>query len=237
MPGSGICLKSGDGPHVPSEKRRLPLLLGSIPSFSRIGRIGTRPSPPFAASRSRGSLHSGNASSPNGGNSSPKEALLARARIHSRRDSFCAWLRQWLNTIERDSGALRSSEGALACLSLDLEGGTWLSRASPKLARLLAYNRTNDPSLGASRRKWLKRLGVCVLVPELLVFWRRNVQRLVPNPAASRGDYDSCADWVQATRQSNPTSLKQLLREWSVCHHRRRNLWRALEAKGLSKRA
>ncbi len=156
---------------------------------------------------------------------------------HSRRDSFCAWLRQWLNTIERDSGALRSSEGALACLSLDLEGGTWLSRASPKLARLLAYNRTNDPTLRASRRKWLKRLGVSVLVPELLVFWRRNVQRLVPDPAASRGDYESCADWVQALRELNPTSLKQLLREWSVSHHRRRNLWRALEAKGLSKRA
>jgi hypothetical protein len=153
---------------------------------------------------------------------------------HSRRDSFCVWLRQWLNTIERDSGVLRSSKGALACLSLDLEGGTWLSRASPKLARLLAYNRTNDRTLGASRRKWLKRLGASALVPELLVFWRRNVHRLVPDPVASRGDYESCADWVQALRELNPTSLKQLLREWSVFHHRRRNLWRALEAKGLS---
>lgn len=153
---------------------------------------------------------------------------------HSRKDFFCAWLRQWLNTIERDSAALRNSQGALACLSLDLEPGTWLSRASPKLVRLLAYNRTNDRALGASRKKWLKRLGASALVPELLVFWRRNVQQLVPDPAASRGDYDSCADWVQALRELNPTALKQLLREWAVSHRRRRNLWRALKAKGLS---
>ncbi len=153
---------------------------------------------------------------------------------HSRQDSFCVWLRHWLNTTERDSAALRSSESALACLSLDLEGGTWLSRASPRLARLLAYSRTNDRALAASRRKWLKRVGASALVPELLVFWRRSVWRLVPDPAAGRGDYESCADWVQALRELNPTSLKQLLCEWSVSHHRRRNLWRALEAKGLS---
>ena len=153
---------------------------------------------------------------------------------HSRRDSFCAWLRQWLNTIERDSRALRSSEGALACLSLDLEGGTWLSTASPQLALLLTHNRTTDRALETSRKKWLKRLGTSALVPELLVFWKRNVERLVPDPAASRGDYETCADWVQALWELNSTSLKQLLREWSVSHHRRRNLWRALEAKGLS---
>jgi hypothetical protein len=153
---------------------------------------------------------------------------------HSRQDSFCAWLRRWLNTIERDSAALRSSQAALACLSLDLEGGTWLSRASPKLVRLLAYSRTNDRALGASRRTWLKRLGASALVPDLLAFWRRNVQRLVPDPAASCGDYKSCADWVQALGELNTTSLKQLLRQWSVSHHRRRNLWRALEAKGVS---
>jgi hypothetical protein len=122
----------------------------------------------------------------------------------------------------------------LACLSLDLDAGTWLSRASPKLACLLAYSRTNDRALGASRRKWLERLGASALVPELLAFWRRSVQRLVPDPAATHGDYEGCADWVQALRELNPTSLKQLLREWSVSHHRRRNLWRALEAKGIS---
>jgi hypothetical protein len=150
-------------------------------------------------------------------------------------DSFCAWLRQWLNTSEQDCATLRRSQGALARLSLDLESAAWLSSVSPTMARLLACNQSNDPALGASRRRWLERLGVSSLVPELLAFWRRNAQRLVPDPAASGGsDYQSCADWAKALRELNPTSCKELLRQWSVAHHRRRNLWRALQRKGLS---
>ncbi len=150
-------------------------------------------------------------------------------------DSFCAWLRQWLNVAERDCRILRLSQGALGRLSLDLDSAAWLSSESPMMARLLAYDQGNDPALGASRRRWLKRLGVSSLVPELLAFWRRNAQRLVPDPAASGGsDYQSCADWAQALRELNPTSCKELLGQWSVAHHRRRNLWRALQRKGLS---
>jgi hypothetical protein len=150
-------------------------------------------------------------------------------------DSFCAWLRQWLNATERDCEALRLSQGALARLSLDLDSAAWLSSVSPTMARLLALNQSNDLALGASRRKWLERLGVSSLGPELLAFWRRNAHCLVPDPAASGGtDYQSCADWSQALREVNPASCKELLREWSVAHHRRRNLWRALQTKGLS---
>ena len=150
-------------------------------------------------------------------------------------DSFCAWLRQWLDVAGRDCRILRLSQGALGRLSLDLDSAAWLSSESPMMARLLAYDQSNDPALGASRRRWLKRLGASSLVPELLAFWRRNAQRLVPDPAASGGsDYQSCADWAQALRELNPTSCKELLRQWSVAHHRRRNLWRALQTKGLS---
>jgi hypothetical protein len=162
-------------------------------------------------------------------------ALADAAWEEGSQDSFCAWLRQWLNTTERDCATLRRSQGALARLSLDLDSAAWLSLVSPTMARLLAHNQSNDPALGASRRTWLKRLGAYSLVPELLAFWRRNTQRLVPDPAASGGaDYQSCADWAQALREVNPTSCKELLRQWSVAHHRRRNLWRALQRKGLS---
>ncbi len=147
-------------------------------------------------------------------------------------NSFCAWLRQWLKAIERDGATLRRSQAALARLSLDLDRAEWLSRVSPTMARLLAYNQIHDRALEVSRRKWLKRLRISSLVPELLAFWRRNVRHLVPDPAAARGaDYRDCADWAQALRELNPTSCKELLRQWSVAHHRRRNLWRALQAK------
>src|SRR6266550_8111726 len=74
MLGCRICCKSGAGPRVPCKKKRLPLLLDCRPTFSGIGRIGTRRLPPAAASRSRGSIHYGNASSLIGGNLSLKEA-------------------------------------------------------------------------------------------------------------------------------------------------------------------
>ncbi len=150
-------------------------------------------------------------------------------------NSFCVWLRQWLKAIERDGATLRRSQAALARLSLDLDRAAWLSRVSPTIARLLAYNQSHDRALEVSRRKWLERLGIFSLVPELLAFWRRNARHLVPDPAAARGaDYRDCADWAQALRELNPTSCRELLRQWSVPHHRRRNLWRALQAKGLS---
>ena len=149
-------------------------------------------------------------------------------------DSFCAWLRRWLNATERNNATLRRSQVALARLSLDVDSAAWLSSVSPTMARLLTDNQNDDPSLRASRRKWLKRLGATSLTPELLAFWRRNIQRLVPDPAANIGsDYRICADWTQALRELNPASCKELLRQWSVTHGRRRNLWRALQAKGL----
>lgn len=162
-------------------------------------------------------------------------ALADAAWEEGTQDSFCAWLRQWLNATERDNATLRRSQVALARLSLDLDSAAWLSSVSPTMARLLANNQNNDPALRASRRKWLKRLGASSLAPELLAFWRRNIERLVPDPAATGGtDYKICADWTQALRELNPTSCKELLRQWSVTHRQRKNLWRALQAKGLS---
>ena len=148
--------------------------------------------------------------------------------------SFCASLRQWLKAAEENTETLRRSERALARLSLDLDSHSWLSPVSPTLERLLAYGWSDDPALRVSRRKWLERLGAASLVPELLAFWKRNVQRLVPDPGHSGGtDYKSCADWAKALWEMNQPSCKELLHQWSVVHHRRRNLWRALRAKGL----
>ena len=100
----------------------------------------------------------------------------------------------------------------------------------PTLTRLLANGQSDDPALRASRR----RLGVSALVPELLAFWKRNTRHLVPDPSYSGGAiYRNNADWAKALWEMNPTSCKELLRQWSVVHHRRRNLWQALRAKDL----
>lgn len=148
---------------------------------------------------------------------------------------FYAELKRWLDEIERNAEILRSSQNALARLSLDIEGASWLAHISPQLVRILSYSSSDDPALRASRRRWLERFGASCLVSELLSFWKRNIRRLIPDPAQARtSDYSRSAEWVQAFWEFDSTACRELLRQWSVAHHRRRNLWRALREKGLS---
>ncbi len=148
-------------------------------------------------------------------------------------DYFCASLRSWLVETERDMETLRHFQDALALLSRDLDCNQQLSKTSPALAHLFSEGWRNDPSLRASRRRWLERLGAVSLVPELLAFWKRNLRRLVPDPALAGPDYVRCADWVKALWEIDAAAGRDLLRQWSTAHHRRRNLWSALRARNL----
>lgn len=160
---------------------------------------------------------------------------LADAAWDGNPASFCATVRQWIKTTEDNSETLRRSERALGRLCLDLDSISWLTPVSPSLQNLLAYGWSNDLVLRASRRKWLEHFGASSLIPELLEFWKRNVLYLVPDPGyAGAPDYKNCADWTKALWEINQPACKELLHQWSVVHHRRRNLWRALREKGLS---
>lgn len=148
--------------------------------------------------------------------------------------TFQAWLRRWLAHAERNPEALRRSQNPLARLSLDIETASWLSRVSPALVRILADGWSDDPSVRASRRKWLERMGASFLVPELLSFWKRNIRSFIPDPARVEGsNYDRCAAWVQAFSDLQPEACREMLHRWSDMHRRRRNLWRALRKKAL----
>lgn len=135
---------------------------------------------------------------------------------------------------EADRNSLRRGLYELARLSLDLESGDWLKAFSPTLARILASGWAIDQALLASRRKWLSRLGGAALVPELQAFWKRNLLRLVPDPASDAGsDYERCVDWLQALWEVDPDAAKRLLGQWGAVHWRRRNLWHTVRKKGL----
>lgn len=143
-------------------------------------------------------------------------------------------LRLLLQKMETDRNSLRCGLNELARLSLDIESGDWLKTFSPTLARILAYGWTLDKALLASRRKWLSLLGATALVPELQAFWRRNILRLVPDPASNAGsDYERCVDWLLALREVDADAAKRLLGEWGTVHWRRRSLWRTVRGKGL----
>ena len=107
-----------------------------------------------------------------------------------------------------------------------------MSGVSPTLVRLLSYSWSDDRALSHSRRIWLERVGASSLAPELLSFWKRNLWRMIPDPAGS--DYERCAEWARSLWEIDNVACRDLMGKWSVTHRRRRNLWKALRAKGLS---
>ena len=147
---------------------------------------------------------------------------------------FAENIRLLLKEMETDRTSLRHGLNELARFSLDLESGDWLKAFSPTLARVLGYGWVMDKTLLASRRNWLHRLGAAALVPELQAFWKRNLLRLVPDPASDAGsDYERCVDWLQALWEIDPDAAKRLLDEWGTVHWRRRNLWNMIRKREL----
>lgn len=144
-------------------------------------------------------------------------------------DSFQGFVRDWLKEAERGPKTLERNMRALEMLTLELDQGSRLQKASAMLHRLLSGRSRDDTALGASRRRWLERLAGPDLFSEVLEFWRRNTARLVPDPAHVRhAHYDRCAEWLRALFELDPEACRKLVRGWTTRHRRRRNLWIAL---------
>ena len=148
--------------------------------------------------------------------------------------SFRRAVRQWLEETGRVPTTLLQSRGALGTLTLDLDGGSSLRRTSPTLHRILSTRWPGEPTVTASRRRWVKRLGVADLVPGVLEFWRRHAASLVPDPASATGsNYDDCAEWLGAVFELDPAAYRRLVQGWADTHARRKNLWLAITGRHL----
>ena len=148
--------------------------------------------------------------------------------------SFRRAVRQWLEATARAPATLRQSRGALGTLTLDVDAGSSLRRTSPTLHRLLSTRWRGGPAVRASRRRWVERLGVADLLPDVLEFWRRHATGVVPDPASATGsNYDNCAEWLAAVFELDPAAYQRVVRGWAGSHARRKNLWRAITRKQL----
>jgi hypothetical protein len=125
--------------------------------------------------------------------------------------------------------SLRRGFKSLAVLTLDLNSGSELKKASPTLQRLLSREPEGDRRVTALRRIWLKRLRASELLPEVIQFWKRNAAQLVPDPEHSAGDYQDCAEWLAVLRDIDPYACKKIVEQWKLTHRRRKNLWKILE--------
>ena len=148
--------------------------------------------------------------------------------------SFRGVVREWLDETRRTPATLQKSRDALGTLTLDLDVGSTLRRTSPTLHRLLSTRPKGEPAVTASRRRWVERLGVGDLFPEVLEFWRRHVARLVPDPASATGShYDDCAEWLAAVFELDSAAYRCVVQGWAGPHARRKNLWLAIARKHL----
>ncbi|MFQ5827879.1 MAG: hypothetical protein ACE5JD_01805 [Candidatus Methylomirabilia bacterium] len=148
--------------------------------------------------------------------------------------SFRRAVRQWLEETGGTPTTLRQSRGALGTLTLDLDVGSSLRRTSPTLHRLLSTRWQGEPAVNASRRRWVERLEVADLFPDVLEFWRRHAASLVPDPANATGsNYDDCAEWLAAVFELDSAAYRRVVRGWAGRHARRKNLWRAITRRQL----
>ncbi len=138
-------------------------------------------------------------------------------------------LLRWMNDTGKTRKSLRRGFKSLAVLTLDLDSGSELKKASPALQRLLLREPEGDRRVTTLRRTWLKRLRAGELLPEVIQFWKRNAARLVPDPEHSAGDYRDCAEWLAVLRDFDPLACKKIVEQWKVTHGRRKNLWKTLE--------
>ncbi len=144
------------------------------------------------------------------------------------------WSRQWLEEAGRVSATLLQSRGALGTLTLDLDVGSSLRRTPPTLHRILSTRWPGEPTVTASRRRWVERLGVADLFPDVLEFWRRHAASLVPDPATAPGsNYDDIAEWLAAVFELDSAAYRRVVHGWAGPHARRRNLWLAIDGRHL----
>ncbi len=80
----------------------------------------------------------------------------------------------------------------------------------------------------------MKRLQGARVLPEVLAFWKQHAVDVVPDPAKAFGsNYDDCAEWMAVVLELNPEAYRNKVRDWSLNHKLRRNLWRAFQERKL----
>jgi hypothetical protein len=85
------------------------------------------------------------------------------------------------------------------------------------------------------RQKFLQRLVSSHLWEQISTYWQNNLVIWIPDPGKARNShYGEQARWMAALQEVSPSAYQSLLAQWRINHKRRRNLWKAMEQKGLN---
>ncbi len=146
-----------------------------------------------------------------------------------------AWFQQemarWLTNLPDNQTALGEDFGLLRLLTKDLAEIDNKSQSEyPKFYQVVVRPKELSSPDQSSRQAYLKQYASDDLISQVMGYWKAYLQNFVPNPKnVHKSDYTQHAHWMVALRELAPQQYEVLLEQWHVNHHRRRNLWKAMD--------
>jgi len=146
---------------------------------------------------------------------------------------FVEKIKEWLTTLSDNPKELMGQKTNLFALTFDIADLSDLRKKYPSLFKAIYHPRESDPQ-NHSILKWLKKTDGMALVPLLKAFWKQHLLDFLPDPVnADKSNYDAHAKWLAALKEVNPKAYQTVLTQWKQKHHRRRNLWKAIQEAGI----
>ena len=153
------------------------------------------------------------------------------------KDKNSSWffekIKEWLTTLSDNPKELMGQKTNLFALTFDIADLSDLRKKYPSLFKAIYHPREGDlqkPSI----LKWLKKTDGIALAPLLKTFWKKHLLDFLPDPVnAEKSNYDAHAKWLAALKEVNPKEYQTVLTQWKKKHHRRRNLWKAIQEAGI----
>lgn len=146
-------------------------------------------------------------------------------------------LLQWLTNLSGDKQELGEDYDILRLLTKDLTQIYYQGQAPyPKFYEIVIKPKDLSSHDDACRQSYLQQYAPDNLWDKVISYWKAQLQNFVPRPELSQNsNYTEHSQWMAALKELAPQGYKELISKWKVKHHRRRNLWKAMENAGLDK--
>lgn len=145
------------------------------------------------------------------------------------KDRFRNKLDAWLNTLSRSGPEFSKQWELLACLTNDLTDASAQRKRFPGLFKTAVGRFGCKTSLEKSRSAAVSSLCPSGTMDTVTEVWKKQFTLIVPDPSRSSNDYREPVAWAKALLELNPDAYSHLVKHWLSAHHRRRNLWKAMQ--------
>ena len=149
---------------------------------------------------------------------------------------FQQQITKWVTELPGDKAQLGANYDLLRLLTKDLTENQSEGRWSyPQFYQVVIHPRELSAPDDESRRSYLRQYAPVNLWEQVMEYWRKHLHHFVPKPESARkSDYTEHAHWMTALKELSPQNYETLLARWRTDHHRRSNLWKAMNQARLS---